>query len=290
MRRKLAILLTALLVAVACVPFAACGEKKTDYGTLTIEDITLTEGEQTNVVYEFSIPEHADEISYEFEGTDIEIENDVVTAIKGGAVVTVTAKTEHHETTFTVTTLVDYGTLTIEDVTVEVGETVALSPQFSHPAKAEDIKYEFEGNDIKIDGGYVTALVGGKTVEVTAKTEHHETTFTVTTLVDYGALYIEDVFAWVDYPASEFTAEFEYPEYAEDLVYSYDETKLSIDEENMTITVKEAGEFVVSVSAENFKPIFQRAANILLHFLLIHDAQLPSLPIVPFSCGILKLL
>ena len=336
MRRKLAILLTALLVAVACVPFAACGEKKTDYGTLTVEDITLTEGEQTNVVYEFSIPEHADEISYEFEGTDIEIENDVVTAIKGGAVVTVTAKTEHHETTFTVTTLVDYGTLTIEDVTVEEGETVALSPQFSRPAKAEDITYEFEGNDIKIDGGYVTALVGGKTVEVTAKTEHHETTFTVTTaevdygtltisditglmttsnpakiravfsvpsraeeitytfegndikiengyvtalvggktvevtaktehhettftvttLVDYGALYIEDVFAWVDYPASEFTAEFEYPEYAEDLVYSYDETKLSIDEENMTITVKEAGEFVVSVSAENFKTTF----------------------------------
>ena len=119
MRRKLAILLTALLVAVACVPFAACGEKKTDYGTLTVEDITLTEGEQTNGVYEFSIPEPADEISYEFEGTDIEIENDVVTAIKGGAVVTVTAKTEHHETTFTVTTLIDYGTLTIADVTAQ---------------------------------------------------------------------------------------------------------------------------------------------------------------------------
>ena len=259
MRRKLAILLTALLVAVACLPFAACGEKKTDYGTLTVEDITLTEGEQTNVVYEFSIPEHADEISYEFEGTDIEIENDVVTAIKGGAVVTVTAKTEHHETTFTVTTAeVDYGTLTISDITglMTTSNPAKIRAVFSVPSRAEEITYTFEGNDIKIENGYVTALVGGKTVEVTAKTEHHETTFTVTTLVDYGALYIEDVFAWVDYPASEFTAEFEYPEYAEDLVYSYDETKLSIDEENMTITVKEAGKFVVSVSAENFKTTF----------------------------------
>ena len=343
MRRTFSIVITALLVAAACFSVAACGGKKEDYGTLTIQDMTLVQGESSNVIYQFSDPDKAEEITYSFDGNDIDIKNDTVTALVGGKTVKVTAKTEHHETTFTVTTLIDYGKLTVDDITLEEGASVAITPHFSLPARAEEITYSFdgndieiedgvvtaltagktvevtaktahhettftvttteidygtltisditgittnsnpvkirakfsipareeeitysfEGNDIKIEDGYVTALVGGKTVEVTAKTAHHETTFTVTTIIDYGALVINDVYAWVDYPVSELDVIFEYPEYKEDLTYSYDETKLYINETNQTVEALAPGNFTVNVSSEHFKTTFTVHAEVV---------------------------
>ena len=343
MRRTFSIIITALLVAAACFSVAACGGKKEDYGTLTIQDMTLVQGESSNVIYQFSDPDKAEEITYSFDGNDIDINNDTVTALVGGKTVEVTAKTEHHETTFTVTTLIDYGKLTVDDITLEEGASVAITPHFSIPARAEEITYSFdgndieiedgvvpartagktvvvtaktahhettftvttteidygtltisditgittnsnpvkiratfsipareeeitysfEGNDIKIEDGYVTALVGGKTVVVTAKTAHHETTFTVTTIIDYGALVINDVYAWVDYPASELDVIFEYPEYKEDLTYSYDETKLYINETNQTVEALAPGDFTVNVSSEHFKTTFTVHAEVV---------------------------
>ncbi len=343
MRRTFSIVITALLVAAACFSVAACGGKKEDYGTLTIQDMTLVQGESSNVIYQFSDPDKAEEITYSFDGNDIDIKNDTVTALVGGKTVEVTAKTAHHETTFTVTTLIDYGKLTVDDITLEEGASVAITPHFSIPARAEEITYSFdgndieiedgvvtaltagktvevtaktahhettftvttteidygtltisditgittnsnpvkirakfsipereeeitysfEGNDIKIEDGYVTALVGGKTVVVTAKTAHHETTFTVTTIIDYGALVINDVYAWVDYPVSELDVIFEYPEYKEDLTYSYDETKLYINETNQTVEALAKGDFTVNVSSEHFKTTFTVHAEVV---------------------------
>ena len=186
MRRTFSIVITALLVAAACFSVAACGGKKEDYGTLTIQDMTLVQGESSNVIY-----------------------------------------------------------------------------QFSDPDKAEEITYSFDGNDIDINNDTVTALVGGKTVEVTAKTEHHETTFTVTTIIDYGTLVINDMYAWVDYPVSELDVIFEYPEYKEDLTYSYDETKLYINETNKTVEALAPGDFTVNVSSEHFKTTFTVHAEVV---------------------------
>ena len=158
MRRTFSIVITVLLVAAACFSVAACGGKKEDYGTLTIQDMTLVQGESSNVIYQFSDPDKAEEITYSFDGNDIDIKNDTVTALVGGKTVEVTAKTEHHETTFTVTTLIDYGKLTVDDITLEEGASVAITPHFSLPARAEEITYSFDGNDIEIEDGYVTAL------------------------------------------------------------------------------------------------------------------------------------
>lgn len=88
---------------------------------------------------------------------------------------------------------VDYGELTIEDITVlDTGEA-AISPVFSIEDKAEEITYRFEGNAISIENGVVKGLIGGTETTVTAKTAHHETTFIVTVNTDYGTLEINDV-------------------------------------------------------------------------------------------------
>ena len=76
----------------------------------------------------------------------------------------------------------DYGTLTIADIeNLEVGKTAAIEPVFSKEEFTEEITYSFTGDAIAIEDGTVTALEGGATVRVTATTEHHETTFKVTT-------------------------------------------------------------------------------------------------------------
>lgn len=76
----------------------------------------------------------------------------------------------------------DYGTLTIADIeNLKIGETREISAVFSNEAYASAIEYEFKGNAIKIEDGKVTALSGGRTVPVTAKTQYHEAIFTVKT-------------------------------------------------------------------------------------------------------------
>lgn len=141
----------------------------------------------------------------------------------------------------------DYGTLTIKDVHVMEGENETISYRFSIAERAEEISYSFDGKAIEIKDGVIKALVGGQTVTVVAKTEHHETTFKVTTYsVNRGNISIESLYAWVDYPASEIDITFEYPEYEEELVYSYDETKLQIDAAKKTVKALNKGDFEVT--------------------------------------------
>lgn len=155
---------------------------------------------------------------------------------------------------------VDYGTLSVENVVLVVGDEVKISYRFSIAERAEQINYSFEGDYIKIENGKVKALAGEKTITVTAKTEHHETTFTVTTFsADNGSIVIDDVTAWIGYPASELKVVFEYEEGAADLEYSYDETKIEIDASKNT--VKALAEGVVEVTAtrpfDNYSTTFK---------------------------------
>lgn len=208
-----------------------------DYGTMSVENITAGVGEEKEIKVTFSKPEKAETVNYTFDSDAIEIKDGKVKVLKGGATVTVTATTAHHETTFTVTTVEDYGTLTITNIegVMEGTKGVDIEYTFSNPAYAEEITYTFDGNDIEIVNGKINVLVGGKTVTVTAKTSHHETTFTVTTLIDYGELNFADVYAWVGYPASELDYEFSKPERKEAFTYKYDTTKLTIDAEKNTV-------------------------------------------------------
>lgn len=80
----------------------------------------------------------------------------------------------------TISSEIDYGELTIDDITLIVEETVTIEPVFSKPEGVADINYEFEDSNISIAEGVVTGLVAGTETIVTATTSRLETTFTVT--------------------------------------------------------------------------------------------------------------
>ena len=261
MKKKLSVVIAIILTLALSFAFTGCDNdtsKTEDYGTLTVANVTLAEGEEKNLEITFSKPEKAEPVEYTFEGDAIEIKDGKIKALKGGETVTVTATTAHHTATFTVTIAEDYGTLTVNDIEgVMEGTTgVDIEYTFSNPAYAEEITYTFDGNDIEIVNGKINVLVGGKTVTVTAKTSHHETTFTVTTLIDYGELNFTDVYAWVGYPASELDYEFSKPERKEAFTYKYDATKLTIDAEKNTVKALVAGDVEVTVESEHFADKF----------------------------------
>ena len=261
MKKKLSVVIAIILTLALSLAFTGCDNdtsKTEDYGTLTVTNVTLAEGEEKNLEITFSKPEKAEPVEYTFEGDAIEIKDGKIKALKGGETVTVTATTAHHTATFTVTIAEDYGTLTVNDIEgVMEGTTgVDIEYTFSNPAYAEEITYTFDGNDIEIVNGKINVLVGGKTVTVTAKTSHHETTFTVTTLIDYGELNFTDVYAWVGYPASELDYEFSKPERKETFTYKYDATKLTIDAEKNTVKALVAGDVEVTVESEHFADKF----------------------------------
>ena len=185
MKNKLRYVIAAVLLFVCC-PFAvACGETASetpDYGTLTIKNITLEEGTTAEIEATFSTEEGKGEIAYTFEGDNISIADGKVTALKPDTTTTATAKTAHHEVTFTVTVTkkaVDYGTLTIKNITLENGGAAEIEATFSTEEGKGEIAYTFEGDNISIADGKVTALKPDTKTTVTAKTAHHATVFTV---------------------------------------------------------------------------------------------------------------
>lgn len=88
--------------------------------------------------------------------------------------------------------------LTIPDVKVYYnGDSVEITPSFS--GKTEAIIYEYDETALEILGGKVKGLKEGE-FTVTAKSKSSETTFTVTVVVP---LKIANLYAWVNYPASD---------------------------------------------------------------------------------------
>ena len=96
----------------------------------------------------------------------------------------------------------DYGTLSVADITLTVGESAEIQPVFSE-AGEWTVEYTFSGDAIDISEGRVYALAANQTVTVTAYTPRHETQFTVTTL-QKPLFAIADFTAWVDGPAVDF--------------------------------------------------------------------------------------
>lgn len=203
MKKLLTALCTTFALIAGILGCAACSDSLDSYGTLTIEDVTVEEGMTVTVTPVFSLPEHAETITYTFEGQNISANGNVFTGLVANTVTTVTAKTEHHETTFrvavTAQSAADYGTLTIANVSVEVGKTVTVIPHFSVPGYAKAITYTFEGQNISSNGSVFTGLVANTVTTVTAKTQYHETTFTVTVLDTPSKLTIKDITVYSDY-------------------------------------------------------------------------------------------
>ena len=192
-KRKLVIIVRA--VGLLCfTAFAACTDK-TDYGTLTVADVTVTVGQSKDLTPEFSKEEGKGEVSYTFSGSNISIADGKVTGLVAGTDTIVTATTEHLSALFKVTVVSpDYGTLTIEDITVEQGKEKDINPQFSKEEGRGEVSYTFSGSNISIADGKVKGLVAGTETEVTAKTENLTAEFTVTvTEINRGTLTIEDI-------------------------------------------------------------------------------------------------
>ena len=242
-----------ILAAVCLFCFAACGEK--NYGTLSVADIEdLKIGETREISAVFSDEQYASAIKYEFKGNAIKIEDGKVTALSGGRTIPVTAKTEHHETTFTVKTSTERnenGTLTIDDIeNLPVGQRVKINAVFTPAIAYEPISYTFEGNDIEISNGYVLGVVPDKTVAITAKTRYHEVMFTVKTVRPVSIT--RSVTAWIGYPASPLP-DVSYFKEGEAVTWSGENSEIALlDKENRTLTAVGEGSFTLTAQAEGY--------------------------------------
>ena len=261
MKKRLTVIVVLTLIMALCTAIAACGggnggdnsdDGASQYGTLTIENVTMKEGEKVTITPVFSKESY--KITYSFEGVVVAINGGVITANKAG-VVTVTAKTNYHTVTFTVTVTAkdEYGTLAFDNIEVDVGSSTILKPKFSNPDKAEPVTYLFEGNDISIVSGKLTALVPGKTVTVTAKTEHHTATFTVTTkqpYVDYGRLIIPEIDPIKEGNSVKIFVQFSDNKYADDVTFTYDSDAITIDSKYNLTALKGGCEVEVTATTK----------------------------------------
>lgn len=267
MKKKIfAVLLVAIMVLslgifVGCTPDS---DDKTDYGTLTIADVSVEVGKTANIYPLFSLTPET--ITYTFDGNKISIAGNSVTGLEAGTV-TVTATTAHHTKTFTVTvTPVDYGTLTIDNVTINAeGGTALLNIDWSRPGVSQDlpINYAFDSDEISIKNNVVTAnspnLTQNKTITVTATTAYHSTTFTVTlTSVNFGTLVLEDTYTVALGKTVTITPSFSIPEKKADVTLTYDQTKISIEKsgDSFIVTPLVAREAVtVTASTQYHAPV-----------------------------------
>ena len=245
------------LSAMCLLCFAACGDK--DYGTLTVADIeNLKIGETREISAVFSNAEYASAIEYEFKGNAIKIVDGKVTALSGGRTVPVSAKTKHHETTFTVKTSTeryDNGTLTIENIeNLPVGQRIKINAVFTPSGVYEPISYTFEGNDIEISDGYVRARVPDKTVAITAKTRYHEIMFTVKTV--RPVTLVRNITAWVGYPASPLP-DVSYFKDGETVTWSGENPDIAVlDKTKRTLSAVAAGSFTLTAQTEGYSEIY----------------------------------
>ena len=106
-----------------------------------------------------------------------------------------------------------------------------------------------------------TCVISCSSNETGETTTTAATTAPVPSPVDVGTLSIERVYAWVDYPASDFIPVFSIPEYAEELTYTYDTEGLFIDAQKKTVTALKEGEYTVKVTSESFETEFKVIAQ-----------------------------
>lgn len=95
----------AVLIALTTLGVAACGEQPdtpTNYGELTVADVSVNYRGNATITPVFSIPECAEEITYTFEGSNIAINGNTVRGITPETTTVVTATTEHHSAQFNV--------------------------------------------------------------------------------------------------------------------------------------------------------------------------------------------
>ncbi len=152
----------------------------------------------------------------------------------------------------------DYGTLTIADITLEANETKDIVAVFLKDEYAADITYTFDGENISIENGKVTALVPNSETVVTATTAKHSATFTVKVKeINYGEITVNaPKKIYLNYAPKTVTASFTVPSYESEVTYTL--TNAS-DFENSGITLTyekgEGNDLLVSASGSTNETI-----------------------------------
>jgi uncharacterized protein YjdB len=149
----------------------------------------------------------------------------------------------------------DYGTLSVANITLEVGETKDIIATFSKTEYADlPITYEEDSDAISIANGQVTGLAAG-TATVTAKTEYHTATFTVTVnpLPDY-AFVIEDKTIEVGATAP-VNAVFMDAANASEISYTFSKAGV-VSISNGVISAIKAGKVTVTATTANYTETF----------------------------------
>lgn len=125
-------------------------------------------------------------------------------------------------------------TLTVADVEIYVGDPAAeLEIEFGDPDRAEPISYDYDYTYITIHNGKVSAKKEGE-VTVKATATSCETTFTVTCLPAKEMIRVDDMYAWVGYPASDISCVLSDELKGTEVYYEYDESKVSIKDGYLT--------------------------------------------------------
>lgn len=153
-----------------------------DYGTVSIESIDLALNDTFEIKPVFSNSSLGEKLSYTYDETAIKIENDVISVLKVGEMVEITASSIHFETKFYVNTLQEYGKLTINNVYATLGN-YPLSDfvlKYENEKHIEKLTYKYNSKALEIDeeNHLVTPLKAGM-YDVEATSAHYSAKFKV---------------------------------------------------------------------------------------------------------------
>ena len=214
MKKKLYFLISALLII--CMLFSSCSLIAPK---LELEDITLEYGKTYELPTEASGLTGSQPVEYSFSGKNISIENGILKALVAETVTEVTAKCGMAEVKFKVTVVlssesekdntdgennendggdtVDYGTMTVkapaEIYSNYAGKDVTVT--FSNAEYASEVVFTTDNSNVTVVDGKICAkgqFNGTVSVKVTAKSTHHEQTFTVNVSNYTGGINAED--------------------------------------------------------------------------------------------------
>lgn len=138
-------------------------------------------------------------------------------------------------------------TFTVEDITVFVDdEPVDLVISYQNTQTTPLISWTYNASALTISSNKISAKKEG-VYEVKGAIGSYETTFTVTVTKNIPALQIDDLYAWVGYPASDISPIVANTLQGEEIVYSnYNEEVISI--QNGYVTALQVGETAVKAT------------------------------------------
>ncbi len=159
-----------------------------DVGTLSLGNLSVTRGNSRKLNPEFSKEEYKSDVTYTFDGENIEIKNGRITGLVKDTVTVVTATTKYHTATFSVMVVpnaLDYGEIEISAPSMIYTNypAVDITATFTNPEYATDITFTTSSDKVFVSDGKLYAkgdFPEDTKVRITAMTEYHSSYIEVT--------------------------------------------------------------------------------------------------------------